>query len=179
MSLPRSFVPATEADAIDEIDFSGIDTAQLNPLRHEISRTIRHHTGIPISLGIAPTKTLAKITPKPCKQYPRLDGCCDMHSPQDIEKVLRHFPVGDVWGMGRRHAQMLEPARIRTAWEFTPQPTRMRKRMSITSLRMCQELHRHVAQYVAACAAKLRAQHSLCGEVRVFLLTNRFRENMP
>ncbi len=216
MNLLRRFVPATEVYSIDEafLDFSGMDTAQLDTLGHEISRTVRRHTGIPISLGIAPTKTLAKIASKLCKQYPRLDGCCYMHRPQDIEKVLRRFPVGDVWGVGRRHAQMLEAAGIRTAWEFTQQPAAwVRKRMSVVGLRMWQELrgepcigfeqhpadkkqiattrtfdrdtddfeelHRRVAQYVAACAAKLRAQHSLCGEVRVFLLTNRFREDRP
>ncbi len=216
MSLLRKFVPATEVYSIDEafLDFSGMNPAQLDALGHEISRTVQRHTGIPISLGIAPTKTLAKIASKLCKQYPKLNGCCYLHRPEDVEKVLRRFPVADVWGVGRRWAQLLDRHGIRTAWDFTQLPPEwIRKRMSVVGLRMwkelrgepCigfeqhpadkkqiattrtfdrdtddfEELHRRIAQYVAASAAKLRRQRSVCGEVRVFLLTNRFREDLP
>ncbi len=216
MSLLRKFVPATEVYSIDEafLDFSGIDPKQLDALGHEISRTVQRHTGIPISLGIAPTKTLAKIASKLCKQYPKLNGCCYLHRPEDVEKVLRRFPVADVWGVGRRWAQLLDRHGIRTAWDFMQLPPEwVRKWMSVVGLRMwkelrgepCigfeqhpadkrqiattrtfdrgtddfEELHRRIAQYVAASAAKLRRQRSICGEVRVFLLTNRFREDLP
>ncbi len=216
MSLLRKFVPATEVYSIDEafLDFSGIDPKQLDALGHEISRTVQRHTGIPISIGIAPTKTLAKIASKLCKQYPKLNGCCYLHRPEDVEKVLRRFPVADVWGVGRRWAQLLDRHGIRTAWDFTQLPPEwVRKRMSVVGLRMwkelrgepCigfeqhpadkrqiattrtfdrgtddfEELHRRIAQYVTASAAKLRRQRSVCGEVRLFLLTNRFREDLP
>lgn len=216
MSLLRKFVPATEVYSIDEafLDFSGIDATTLDTLGHEISRTVKRHTGIPISLGIAPTKTLAKIASKLCKQYPKLNGCCYMHRPEDIEKVLRRFPIGDVWGVGRRWAQMLERYGIRTAWDFTLLPPDwVRNRMSIVGLRMwkelrgeaCigfeehpadkqqiattrtfdrdiddfEELHKRIAQYVAASAEKLRKQQSLCGEIHVFILTNRHKEHLP
>ncbi|WP_418983451.1 Y-family DNA polymerase [Alistipes sp.] len=216
MSLLRRLVPATEVYSIDEsfLDLRGIDPATLDALGHEIARTVKRHTGIPVSIGIAPTKTLAKIASKLCKQYPRLDGCCYMHRPQDIEKVLRRFPIGDVWGVGRRWAAMLEGMGVRTAWDFTQlPPERVRKRMSVVGLRMWKELRgepcigfeqhpvdrkriattrtfehdtddfeqirRCVAQYAAACAEKLRAQHSVCGEMTVFLLTNRHKEGMP
>ena len=91
MGLLKKFVPATEVYSIDEafLDFSGVDPAALDGLGHEIARTVKQYTGIPVSIGIAPTKTLAKIASKLCKQYPKLDGCCFMHRPQDIEKVLR------------------------------------------------------------------------------------------
>ncbi len=216
MSLLRKFVPATEVYSIDEafLDFSGMNPAQLDALGHEISRTVKQHTGIPISIGIAPTKTLAKIASKLCKQYPKLNGCCYLHRPEDVEKVLRRFPVADVWGVGRRWAQLLDRHGIRTAWDFTQLPSEwVRKWMSVVGLRMwkelrgvpCigfeqhpadkrqiattrtfdrgtddfEELHRRIAQYVAASAAKLRRQRSVCGEVRLFLLTNRFREDLP
>ncbi len=216
MSLLRKFVPATEVYSIDEafLDFSGINPAQLDALGHEISRTVQRHTGIPISIGIAPTKTLAKIASKLSKQYQKLNGCCYLHRPEDVEKVLRRFPVADVWGVGRRWAQLLDRHGIRTAWDFTQLPPEwVRKRMSVVGLRMwkelrgepCigfeqhpadkrqiattrtfdrgtddfEELHRRIAQYVAASAAKLRRQRSVCGEVRLFLLTNRFREDLP
>lgn len=81
MGLLKKFVPATEVYSIDEafLDFSGVDPAALDGLGHEIARTVKQYTGIPVSIGIAPTKTLAKIASKLCKQYPKLDGCCFMH----------------------------------------------------------------------------------------------------
>lgn len=45
------------------------------------------------------------------KQYPKLNGCCFMHRPRNIEKVLRKFPIEDVWGAGRRYAKMLQTYR--------------------------------------------------------------------
>lgn len=94
---------------------SGIDESKLDALGHEIARTVKQYTGIPVSIGIAPTKTLAKIASKLCKQYPKLKGCCFMHRPQDIEKVLRKFPIEDVWGVGRRYAKMLKANGVDTA----------------------------------------------------------------
>ncbi len=72
MNLLRRFVPATEVYSIDEafLNFSGIDPTQLDALGHEISRMVKRHTGIPISIGIAPTKALAKIASKLCKSIP-------------------------------------------------------------------------------------------------------------
>ncbi len=216
MSLLRKAVPATEVYSIDEafLDLTGVEAERLDEFGHRLARTVRRHTGIPISIGIAPTKTLAKIASKLCKQYPKLNGCCYMHRPEDIEKVLRRFPIGDVWGVGRRWVQMLERHDIRTAWDFTLLPPDwVRSRMSVVGLRMwrelrgeaCigfeqhpadkkqiattrtfdrdiddfEELHRRIAQYVEAAAEKLRRQHSLCGEIGVFILTNRHKENMP
>lgn len=216
MSLLKKFVPATEVYSIDEsfLDFSGIDESKLDEMGHEISRMVKRHTGIPVSIGIAPTKTLAKIASKLCKKYPKLDGCCFMHRPQDIEKVLRKFPIEDVWGVGRRWAKMLEGMGVKTAYDFTQlTPEWVRKRMSVVGLRMWKELrgepcigfeempaakkqiattrtfdhdiadyepiHQRIAQYAASCAEKLRAQNSVCGEMVVFILTNRHKENVP
>lgn len=216
MSLLKKFVPATSIYSIDEsfIDFTGIDQSKLDELGHQIARTVKQYTGIPVSIGIAPTKTLAKIASKLCKQYPKLNGCCFMHRPQDIEKVLRKFPIGDVWGVGRRYEKMLTAMGVLTAWDFTQLPPEwVRKRMSVVGLRMwkelrgepCigfeempaakkqiattrsfdhdlsdyEELHKRIAQYAASCAEKLRMQNSVCGEMIVFILTNRHKENLP
>ena len=93
-------------------------------------------------MGIAPTKTLAKIASKLCKQYPKLAGCCYMHRPEDIEKVLRRFPIGDVWGIGRRFEKKLLAANVATAYDFTQlSPQWVRLNMGgITALRMWKEL---------------------------------------
>ena len=120
----QSLVPATEVYSIDEsfLDLRGIEHDQLDDLGHHISYVVQRNTGIPISVGIAPTKTLAKIASKLCKQYPKLKGSCYMHRPEDIEKVLKKFPIEDVWGIGRRFSAMLKSRNILTAYDFTQMP---------------------------------------------------------
>lgn len=117
----QSLVPATEVYSIDEsfLDLRGIEHDQLDDLGHHISYVVQRNTGIPISVGIAPTKTLAKIASKLCKQYPKLKGSCYMHRSEDIEKVLKKFPIEDVWGIGWRFSAMLKSRNILTAYDFT------------------------------------------------------------
>lgn len=216
MNILKRLVPATQIYSIDEafLDFTGMDEARLGNLGHEISHTVKRYTGIPVSLGIAPTKTLAKIASKLCKQYPKLDGCCYMYRSEDIEKVLRKFPVEDVWGIGNRRAEFLRTSGIKTAWDFTRMPSQwVRKHMSVIGVRTwkelhaepCigfeempatkkqiattrsfdrniddfEELHRRIAQYTASCAEKLRKQQSICGQISLFILTDRHNENIP
>ncbi|WP_295939937.1 Y-family DNA polymerase [uncultured Alistipes sp.] len=139
----RRMVPAAEVYSIDEafLDLRGIQTDELQELGHNICRTVRRDTGIPVSIGIAPTKTLAKIAAKLCKDYPKLQGTCLMHRPEDIEKVLRRFPIEDVWGIGRKHRRKLQAAGILTAWDFTQRPSAwIRGRMGVTGLRTWREL---------------------------------------
>ena len=75
-AILKRFAP-TIVYSIDEafLDFRGFDPGKLDALGHTISRTVRHSTGLPVSIGIAPTKTLAKIASKLCKKYPKLNGC--------------------------------------------------------------------------------------------------------
>ena len=143
MDTLRSLVPRTEVYSIDEafLCFDQTDPRALGEFGRRIAHTVRRNTGIPVSLGIAPTKTLAKIASKLCKQYPKLDGCCCMYRQKDIEKVLRGFPVGDIWGIGRRHAERLRRRGVATAWDFTRlTPEWVRREMAVTGLRTWQEL---------------------------------------
>lgn len=119
----QSLVPATEVYSVDEsfLDLRGIPEEKLDELGRRISYIVQRNTGIPISVGISPTKTLAKIASKLCKQYPKLKGSCFMHRPQDIQKVLSKFPIEDVWGIGRRFSTMLKSRNILTASDFTKQ----------------------------------------------------------
>lgn len=120
----RSFAPSVEQYSIDEafLDLRGMRIDDPDAFAKQISRECRRLTTIPVSVGIAPTKTLAKIASKLCKQYPKLQGGCYMHRPEDIEKVLRKFPVADVWGIGRRSAVKLASMGISTAWDYTHLP---------------------------------------------------------
>jgi DNA polymerase V len=138
------FAPAVEVYSIDEafLDLRGISNIDFDRYAKEISARCWKMTSIPVSVGIAPTKTLAKIASKLCKQYPKLQGGCYMHRPQDIEKVLRKYPIEDVWGIGRKSAAKLRARYISTAYEFTQLPeTAVNAIMGVTGVRTWKELH--------------------------------------
>lgn len=118
------FAPSIEIYSIDEafLDLRGVTDVDFDTYAKEISAKCWKYTSIPVSVGIAPTKTLAKIASKLCKQYPKLRGGCYMYRHQDIEKVLRKYPIEDVWGIGRRSAPKLKAKGIYTAYEFTQLP---------------------------------------------------------
>lgn len=142
METLKSLVPNTEVYSIDEafFDLRGI-AEPLDEYGHSIGRTIRRNMGIPVSIGIAPTKTLAKIASKLAKQYPKLAGCCYMHRPQDIEKVLATFPLRDIWGIGRRYGKMFDSMGLKTALEFVQLSQEwVHARMGVVGLRMWKEL---------------------------------------
>jgi DNA polymerase V len=143
-NIVKMMAPNTEIYSIDEsfINLEGIPKSQLAQLGKKMSETIRESTGIPVSVGIAPTKTLAKIAAELCKQYPKLQGSCFMHEPQDIEKVLRKFPVGDVWRIGRRYTKKLNAMNVFTAWDFVQLPvSRIQKEMTIMGVKTLNELN--------------------------------------
>ena len=139
----EEFAPAVEVYSIDEafLDLRGINNLDFDAYAKLISAECWRQTSIPVSVGIAPTKTLAKIASKLCKQYPKLRGGCYMHRPQDIEKVLRKFPIEDVWGIGRRSTAKLHSMGITTAWDYTQLPESAIRSMSgITGVRTWKEL---------------------------------------
>ncbi len=138
----REYSPSVEVYSIDEafLDLDGMNV-DFDKYAKEISRECWRQTSIPVSVGIAPTKTLAKIASKLCKKYPRLKGGCYMHRPQDIEKVLRMFLAEDVWGIGRRMMKKLETMGVRTAWDYTQLPeTTVRMLFHLPGFRTWKEL---------------------------------------
>ena len=139
----EEFAPAIEVYSIDEafLDLRGLKGIDFDSYAKAISARCRKMTTIPVSVGIAPTKTLAKVASKLCKQYPKLNGGCYMHRPQDIEKVLKKYPVEDVWGIGRRSVQKLHARYVRTAYDFISLPEEaVRKMMGVTGVRTWKEL---------------------------------------
>ena len=137
------FAPSVEVYSIDEafLDLRGMNDIDFDAYAKEISAKCWKMTSIPVSVGIAPTKTLAKIASKLCKQYPKLRGGCYMHRAQDIEKVLRKYPIEDVWGIGRKSAAKLHERYVKTAYEFTCLPeSAVQKLMGITGVRTWKEL---------------------------------------
>ena len=139
----EEFAPSVEVYSIDEcfLDLRGVTNIDFDAYAKKISAQCWKMTSIPVSVGIAPTKTLAKIASKLCKQYPKLRGGCYMHRPQDIEKVLRKYPIEDVWGIGRRTAPKLKAMGVNTAYDYTQLPEGVIRNMSgITGVRTWKEL---------------------------------------
>lgn len=139
----QEFSPLVEVYSIDEafLDLHGMLIDNYDAYAKTISARCLQYTGIPVSVGIAPTKTLAKIASKLCKQYPKLQGGCYMHRAEDIQKVLKNFPVADVWGIGSQSVQKLLHWNVKSAFDFTQLPeATVRSLMGITGVRTWQEL---------------------------------------
>ena len=139
----EEFAPSIEIYSIDEafLDLRGMQGVDFDQYAKHISHRCWRLTSIPVSVGIAPTKTLAKIASELCKRYPKLQGGCYMHRAEDIEKVLRKYPIEDVWGIGRRSAPRLHAMGIHTAYEYTQlSESAIRAMSGITGVRTWREL---------------------------------------
>lgn len=137
------FTPEVEAYSIDEafLSLEGI-TGDLEAYARHIRQTVLRHTGIPVSIGVAATKTLAKVGSKLAKRLKNKQGACLLASPAEVEAALRDFPVGDVWGIGPSHVARLARLQVQTALAFSRlDPQWVLKEMAITGLRTWQELH--------------------------------------
>lgn len=143
-SILREVAPQIEVYSIDEafLDMRGVDNVDFDTFSKGLSMRCRKLTGIPVSVGVAPTKTLAKIAAQLCKSYPKLRGGCFMHREADIEKVLKRFPIEDVWGIGRRSAPRLKEQGVNTAYDFCRlNEGWIMRRMGVVGLRTWRELH--------------------------------------
>ena len=154
----RECAPFIEVYSIDEafLDLRGIEDVDFDSFAKSLSVRCKRLTGIPISVGVAPTKTLAKIAAELCKSYPKLRGGCFMHRTEDIEKVLKRWPIEDVWGIGRRTTPRLRAVGVNTAFDFTQLNEHyVRREMGITGLRTWRELRGTPAiEFEAAADAK-------------------------
>ena len=144
MSLLARYSPQVDVYSIDEafLDLSGMGDASL--LTEHCRKMVRHigkGTGIPISLGIAPTRTLAKMASKFAKKHKGYEGVCLMDTDEKREKALKLFPVEDVWGIGHRSIAKLTYHGIRTAWDLTQKSESwIRRELTVTGVRTWKEL---------------------------------------
>ena len=144
MMLLAGFTPALTQYSIDEafIDLSGFgDGEALRSYGGRIVSTIGRGTGIPVTLGIAPTKTLAKVAAKYGKRYKGYGGVCLIDTEEKRIKALKGLPVADVWGIGRRTVGKLEYQGVHTAWDFTQRSESwVRRELTVTGVRTWREL---------------------------------------
>lgn len=124
MAVLRLEAPDVYQYSIDEafLSLKGMDRFDLKKWGERVAGKVHKWTGIPISIGIAPTKTLAKVAARFAKKYPGYRKCCVIDSDDKRTEALRLTEVGDVWGIGRRHARSLKMRGIYHALEFTQRP---------------------------------------------------------
>ena len=144
MSLLSTYAPSIDIYSIDEafLDFTGIaEGDELKQYAEDMVRHIKKGTGIPISLGIAPTKTLAKVASKFAKKYKAYNGVCMIDTEEKRKKALQLFDISDVWGIGRKASKKLQYHGIKTAWDFVQKSqTWVRNILTITGERTWREL---------------------------------------
>ena len=121
MAILREEAPSMYQYSIDEtfLDLDGMNESLLKEWGEVLARKISKWTGVPVSIGIAKTKTLAKIASRFAKKYDGYKKCWIISTERQREKALRLVETSDIWGIGRRISRGLEVYGIKTAWDFT------------------------------------------------------------
>lgn len=143
MKTLSSFVPRIEIYSIDEafLDMGNMPYSNLLQLGMDIRSTILKNLGIPVCVGIAPTKALAKMANRYAKKKNKAVGVHWAANKYLVDEMLDYTEVGDVWGIGRQYALMLNRNGIKTAMDFTKAPEDfVRSTMSVVGLRLHNEL---------------------------------------
>jgi DNA polymerase V len=143
MNTLASFVQNIELYSIDEafLDMSAYDPAGLEQVGSNIRQTVLQHTGIPVSVGIAPTKTLAKMANRYTKKKCTKKGLFYANSPAAIREMLEQTKVEDIWGIGRQHTKLLLRNGFTTAAELSEASDAwVLKNMTVTGHRLLNEL---------------------------------------
>jgi len=142
MSVLDQFAPEIEIYSIDEafLNLTGIPV-EWNEYAGRIRKTVFKNIGIPVSVGVGPTKVLAKVANHYAKKIPENQGIYVLDSPAKIENLLKSLAIEEVWGIGGRYAALLKSAAVTTAWDFTQMADGwVKKRMTIVGLRVKKEL---------------------------------------
>ena len=202
------FAPEVEIYSIDEsfLFFPAWKNTDYTEIGSELKKTVRKETGIPVSVGIAPTKTLAKMCNKLAKKR---DGICSWQT-LNHDKELANYPAGDLWGVGYSKTAFLKKQGIITALDLKHYPLcKAKKYLTITGMRTVQELngipaidkirekpHQMImvsrsfqspvfeldeistalAEYTQEAVKRIRAEQLLCRYVSVYLMTNAWAE---
>ena len=216
MKILGEFSPRHEVYSIDEcfVDLTGLP--QLRDTSYAMRERVMRWSGIPVCVGIGPTKTLAKLANHVAKQHPRSRGVFNYNALTEAQKarLLRSLSVDEVWGVGRKLSPRLAAHGIQTALDLQQahvptlraefgvvmekvqrelqeipcvdlqevQPDRQQIVSSrsfghmVTELPVLQDA---ISTFVANACVKLRAQNSQASMIQVFVLTNRFRQDLP
>lgn len=140
MTILGAFSPKMEIYSIDEafLDFSGFEMHDLEAIGREIRKRILQWTGIPVSVGFAHTKALAKVANRIAKKFTdRTGGVYKIDTEEQRIKALKWLNIEDVWGIGRQHARRLKEMNVLNAYQFTQLTDRwVRDMMTVVGLRL-------------------------------------------
>ena len=120
VSIISHEAPAYFRYSIDEcfVYLNDMEDVDLKQWGENLHKKIKQYVGMPVSIGLAPNKTLAKIASHFAKKYQGYHHCCMIDSDEKRIKALKLYPIGEVWGIGRRYAAKLEALGVKTAYDF-------------------------------------------------------------
>ncbi|TAG55769.1 MAG: Y-family DNA polymerase [Cytophagales bacterium] len=216
MEILSEYSPEMEIYSIDEafLKLDGYENIDLQKMGEEMQKKVTKGTGIPISVGIAPTKALAKVANRIAKKYPqKTKSVYIIDSEKARIKALKWLKVEDIWGIGRQIAKKLQSIEIKNAYEFSElNDNWVGKNLSVVELRLkhdlqgiptldleeaqpkkniattrsfetnyteLKQLEERISTFAVICAEKLRKQKSCCNSLMVFIISNRFRKDLP
>ena len=144
MSILESYSPNIEIYSIDEafLKLTSFNNLDITEESYKIKKQIYQWTGIPVSIGLAPSKSLAKIANKIAKKFNHQTlGVYSLDSQEKINKALKWTAIEDVWGIGRRYAKLLRSIGVKNALEFINLPDQwVKKNMNVLGLRLKKDL---------------------------------------
>jgi DNA polymerase V len=200
--------PEVEVYSIDEsfLFFPDWANADYTPIAQELKNTVTRDTGIPVSIGIAPNKTLAKLCNKLAKKR---GGICNWQT-LDHDEELAAYPAGDIWGIGHSKAEFLKKQGIYTALQLKNYPLdKAKKHLTITGYKTVRELNGDVlidkvedtprqaaavsrsfqspvyeiediitalAEYTQEAVKRIREENLSCKYITVYLMTNAYAQ---
>ncbi|NTU58194.1 MAG: Y-family DNA polymerase [Chlorobiaceae bacterium] len=144
MNTLGGLAPGMEVYSIDEafLDLGGFGLIGLEAHARTIRRAVRRGTGIPVSIGIAPTKTLAKLANRMAKKDPVFEGVCILNDESEARAAMAGMAVEHVWGIGRRHTEFLNRNGVMTALDLADaSESWVRRHLHITGARLQAELN--------------------------------------
>ncbi|MCF6179180.1 MAG: translesion error-prone DNA polymerase V subunit UmuC [Geopsychrobacter sp.] len=208
MQTLEQFSPHVEVYSIDEafLDLSGI--AALNDYGQKIRSTVLQHVGVPVCVGIAPTKTLAKLANYAAKKFKATRGVVDLRETERQKRLLKITPVSEIWGVGRKYTLSLQRLGINTALDLAQMNTREIKRLYsvvlertvcelngescidlektspkkqqiVCSRSFGEKLTHYAGVRTAVCEFAARATEKLRGQNRLALMVNVFLRTSP
>lgn len=139
----RRYAPQVEQYSIDElfVDLTG-QTSHLHAIANEMRNAVWREIRMPVGIGVAPTKTLAKLANQAAKKIAKTNGVCVLDTPIKWQWLAQRTPVKDVWGIGARLTAHLKPLGVITAWDLAQaSPKQLRHRLNVNVERTIRELN--------------------------------------
>lgn len=143
MTIIRRYANDVEVYSIDEcfVDFSNIPDEELTDRLHLIKNEVKRLTGIPVSIGVGPNKTLAKLTSHMAKQQISYQGICSYWEIEDYRNSLYQIAVDEVWGIGRKWTKKLKMIGVESIGQFVMlNDALVRRMMTVNGLKTKMEL---------------------------------------